>query len=98
MPRTYKTIASQHERDILNRYTKLGMNKMRSAASLGVADGFVWDTTGGIFICHRDRFWPEKDRLEYVKKMKLFPLTKVIFFEMVGGRVYTYIYKYGDVK
>lgn len=103
MSRTKYQKEADNERSHLKRYAKLGFNTMRSAGSHGAVDGFVWDKERGIFICSRNTIrsevttiWPEEDRIEYLKKIPLFPNTCIVFIEKLPSGIKTYIYKYGE--
>ena len=91
-----KEIGRQYEVFSLNRFKKFGRNTIHAAASLGVADGFAWDETGGIFLCNRVGKWPEQDRIEVLKKIKLFPNTSVVFYSKLPTGEKTYVYDYKE--
>ena len=80
MPNRKYIRAAQQERDDLKRYSAMGYNIVRSAGSKGIVDGFAWNSNEAVFICSRRYLWTEKDINKVMKRIQLFPNSKVIFF------------------
>jgi hypothetical protein len=73
---------ADHERAIIDRYEKKGMQGTRSAGSHGIADGIVWDDKDIIFFASQRVPWDLRKQELIWRSLKRPPNSHLLFFSM----------------